>query len=77
VQLCNATGEGYTQYVMKKPGSEEVISKLSYSRLYAPLGWVISTGIYTDQIERAVARKEAALAGQLRTIAASSARRRW
>ena len=69
VQLCNATGEGYTEYVMKKPGSGEVISKLSYSRLYAPLGWVISTGIYTDQIEQAVARKEAALAGQLRTIA--------
>ncbi|MBD0254535.1 MAG: cache domain-containing protein, partial [Cytophagales bacterium] len=70
VQLCNATGEGYTAYVMKKPGSAEIISKLSYSRLYAPLGWVISTGIYTDQIERAVARKEEALAGQLRTIAA-------
>jgi GAF domain-containing protein len=70
VQLCNATGEGFTEYVMKKPGSTEVISKMSYSRLYAPLGWVISTGIYTDQIERAVARKEAELAGQLRTIAA-------
>ncbi len=70
VQLCQADGEGFTEYVMKKPGTDEVISKLSYSRLYAPLGWVISTGIYTDQIERAVARKEAALAGQLRTIAA-------
>jgi GAF domain-containing protein/HAMP domain-containing protein len=68
VQLCNATGEGFTEYVMKKPGSQEVISKLSYSRLYAPLGWVISTGIYTDQIERAVAAKEAELTAQLRSI---------
>ncbi len=68
VQLCNAAGEGFTEYVMKKPGTDEIVSKLSYSRLFAPLGWVISTGIYTDQIERAVARKEAELAGQLRTI---------
>ena len=68
VQLCNAAGEGFTEYEMKKPGTEEIISKLSYSRLFAPLGWVISTGIYTDQIERTVARKEAELAGQLRTI---------
>lgn len=69
VQLCNAAGEGFTEYIMKKPGSGEVKGKLSYSRLFAPLGWVISTGIYTDQIDKAVVRKEAELAGQLGTIA--------
>lgn len=65
-ELANANGDAYVEYTMKKPGSEEVINKISYSRLYKPLGWIISTGFYTDQIDAAVAKKKEELTGQIR-----------
>lgn len=67
-QLCNEAGEAYVAYIMKKPGTDEVENKLSYSRLYAPMGWIISTGFYTDQIDEAVAVKKESLNEQLAEI---------
>jgi len=67
-ELANANGDAYVEYVMRKPGTQEVFNKISYSRLYKPLGWVISTGFYTDQIEAAIVAKEEALEAQLTSI---------
>jgi len=67
-ELSNANGEAYVEYVMRKPGTEEVFNKISYSRLFKPLGWVISTGFYTDQIEAAIVAKEDALSTQITSI---------
>lgn len=67
-ELCNRNGDAFVEYIMKKPGTEAVANKISYSRLYAPLGWIISTGFYTDQIEAAVQKKRDALAQQLREV---------
>lgn len=67
-ERSNANGEAYVEYVMRKPGTEEVFNKISYSRLYKPLGWIISTGFYTDQIEAAIQKKEAALRANLTSI---------
>jgi hypothetical protein len=64
-ELCNAKGEGYVEYTMKKPGTEEIENKLSYSRLFAPLGWIISTGFYTDQIDQLVALKQEEVTKQI------------
>lgn len=57
-ELSNLHGEAYVEYIMRKPGTREVFNKISYSRLYRPLGWVISTGSYTDHIEAAVSAKK-------------------
>ncbi len=65
-ELANANGDAYVEYTMKKPGSEDIINKISYSRLYKPLGWIISTGFYTDQIDAAVAKKKEELSSQIR-----------
>ena len=67
-ELANANGEAYVEYVMRKPGTEEVYNKISYSRLYKPLGWIISTGFYTDQIEAAILAKEDSLKSQITSI---------
>src|SRR6187549_1921772 len=64
-ELSNANGEAFVEYIMRKPGTEEVFNKVSYSRLYKPLGWIISTGFYTDQIEAAILAKEEALREQI------------
>ncbi len=50
-------GEGFLQYDFYKPGSEERIPKLSFIKLYEPLGWVIGTGVYIDYIDKMVAGK--------------------
>jgi hypothetical protein len=63
--LCNQKGDGFVEYTMKKPGIEQIFNKISYSRLYAPLGWIVSTGMYTDQIDLAIAAKQAQLTDQL------------
>lgn len=58
-ERANADGDAFVEYIMKKPGSQEVTNKISYSRLYKPLGWIVSTGFYTDAIDQAVAAKKA------------------
>ncbi|HEY5823506.1 MAG TPA: cache domain-containing protein, partial [Cyclobacteriaceae bacterium] len=67
-ELANANGDAFVEYIMKKPGSDAVENKISYSRLYKPLGWIVSTGFYTDQIEAAVAEKKAALTKQISDV---------
>jgi len=64
-ELSNANGDAFVEYIMKKPGTDEVENKISYSRLFAPLGWIVSTGFYTDQIEAGVAERMAALSSQI------------
>ena len=67
-ELSIKNGDAFVEYVMRKPGTEEVFNKISYSRLFKPLGWVISTGFYTDQIEAAIRAKEEDLRAQLTNI---------
>ncbi|SDM63927.1 HAMP domain-containing protein [Catalinimonas alkaloidigena] len=68
VALCQASGEGFVEYYIEKPGITQKFSKLSFSRLYPPLGWVVSTGIYIDQIEAMVALKQREVNQELKRI---------
>ena len=54
-------GAGFLKYDYYKPGTQERIPKLSYIRLFEPLGWVIGTGVYVDYIDAMVAQKTAEL----------------
>lgn len=44
-------GEGSTQYLWPKSGSSKPIEKISYAKGFEPWGWVIATGVYTDDID--------------------------
>lgn len=60
--VCREHGGGFVEYVWPKPsqdGKGVEMMKLTYIRLYEPLGWSIGTGIYMDRIEKAVAEKTA------------------
>ncbi len=51
-------GDGYLFYFYKKPGrGGEPYPKISYGQLFKPWNWVISTGVYTDDIEAAFYEK--------------------
>jgi len=49
-------GGGFTDYVFPKPGHEDPVEKISYSIGFAPWKWVISTGIYLDDVAKAFLR---------------------
>jgi len=61
-------GEGRVKYDFYKPDSDERIPKLSWVKLYEPLGWVIGTGVYIDHIDKIVAKKTAELEAQIRRL---------
>ncbi|MHC1699440.1 MAG: methyl-accepting chemotaxis protein [Humidesulfovibrio sp.] len=55
VDVCDTAGEGYVRYVWPKPKKEggattELYPKISFVKLYKPWGWLIGTGVYTDDI---------------------------
>jgi signal transduction histidine kinase len=61
IQICKEKGSGYVEYRWDKPtlkGDIKDVLKLSYVRLYEPLGWIIGTGVYLDDVDRFIVREE-------------------
>lgn len=50
-------GEGIVVNDFYKPDTKEMTPKISFVKLYEPLGWVIGTGVYQDYIDRMVEQK--------------------
>ncbi|BBO79220.1 methyl-accepting chemotaxis protein [Desulfosarcina widdelii] len=65
VNVCRDKGEGFVDYMWPMPGHQEPVPKLSYVKLFKPWGWVVGTGIYLDDVNRAVADKEAEIASAI------------
>ncbi|HEL4259842.1 methyl-accepting chemotaxis protein [Stenotrophomonas sp. TWI169] len=45
-------GGGFVDYRWAKPGSEGTVGKIAYAGLFAPWNWVISSGVYTDDVQK-------------------------
>jgi methyl-accepting chemotaxis protein len=50
VALVQQSGSGFIDYVWAKPGAEQPQPKLSYVTGFTPWSWVISTGVYIDDL---------------------------
>ena len=61
-------GEGILKYQFYKPETGEWLNKISFIKLYEPLGWVIGTGVYEDYIDELVADKTQALNNRISTL---------
>lgn len=62
-------GEGFIEYLWNKPvpnGYTRVQPKISYFKLFEPWGWVISSGVYVDDIELEVQQRVEAMLNELR-----------
>jgi methyl-accepting chemotaxis protein len=46
----SATDGGFVHYAWPKAGQTEPVAKVSFVRLYPEWGWVIGTGVYTDDV---------------------------
>ena len=53
---ANSNG-GFTQYEWPRANSDKPVPKLSYSKLYQSWGWVVSTGLYLDDIDELFAKR--------------------
>ncbi len=53
--LCRDKGEGSLEYRWPKPGESDPVGKVSYVKLFAPWGWVVGTGAYTDGLHSEMA----------------------
>jgi len=56
VKVCQEQGQGFVDYLWPKPGKDQPVAKISYVRLFKPWGWVVGSGIYTDDVQEEMAR---------------------
>ena len=52
VRLVKERGSGFVNYSWPKPGAQAPQPKLSYVTGFAPWGWVVGTGLYTDDLHQ-------------------------
>ncbi|MBH1496540.1 methyl-accepting chemotaxis protein [Stenotrophomonas riyadhensis] len=45
-------GGGFVNYRWAKPGSKGDVEKVAYASLFAPWNWVISSGVYMDDVQK-------------------------
>ena len=50
VNTVKANGAGAVDYKWPKPGSDVPVQKVSYVQGFAPWGWIIGSGVYTDTV---------------------------
>ncbi|MGM3161276.1 methyl-accepting chemotaxis protein [Dickeya undicola] len=53
VEVTKKNQSGYTSYAFPRPGSTVALPKTAYNLLYAPWDWIITTGLYIDDINEA------------------------
>ncbi|MCX5543938.1 methyl-accepting chemotaxis protein [Paraburkholderia sp. CNPSo 3076] len=53
VAVIKQEGQGFVSYSFKRVGSEGVAPKISYSVSYQPWDWILTTGLYVDDIDAA------------------------
>jgi PAS domain S-box-containing protein len=50
IKLAQDQGEGFYRYTWPKPGKDGYFPKIAFVKLFEPIGWVIGTGEYLDDV---------------------------
>jgi len=56
-------GDGFVKYKWPKPGEKDPQPKISYIKYFEPWGWIIGTGVYVDDISKAINSKRTLING--------------
>ena len=70
-EVCETQGSGYVDYKWPKPtetGLTKPQPKMSYVKLYEPLGWIVGSGAYIDDIEKEVRERKDAISKQTTSL---------
>jgi len=57
VDQVRRQGRGFVAYQWPKPGSDRPVDKVSYVIGFEPWGWVVGSGVYTDDLRNATLKK--------------------
>jgi len=66
-RMCRENGEGYLNYLWRKPGGEAMLPKLSYASRVPGTGLIAGTGIYIDDIDRMIVKEREKVALETRS----------
>jgi methyl-accepting chemotaxis protein len=58
IKAAKENGQGFVDYLWPKPGENDPVGKLSYVQLFKEWGWIVGTGIYVDDIDKAMAKQK-------------------
>jgi methyl-accepting chemotaxis protein len=53
VALIKRDGNGFVSYAFRRLGSSDAAPKIAYSVIYQPWDWILTTGLYVDDIDAA------------------------
>ncbi|MFT5722245.1 MAG: PAS domain S-box-containing protein [Motiliproteus sp.] len=53
IDTVRQQGEGFVGYYWPKPGAQKPVEKLSFVKGFKPWGWVIGSGVYVDDVQKA------------------------
>jgi PAS domain S-box-containing protein len=70
INVARQHGSGFVSYDWPKPGEQKPVPKLSFVKAFTPWGWVVGTGLYTDDVE-AIWRDNAISAALVAAISAT------
>ncbi len=67
VKVSKEKGEGFVPYMWPKPGIKDPQPKNSFVKAFNEWGWIIGTGVYTDDIDRMVDQERAKIDNEIRS----------
>ena len=67
VSVVRKDGKGFVAYQWPKPGSDHPVDKISYVQGFAPWGWIVGSGVYTDDLTAATMHRLAFAGGVFAT----------
>ncbi|MFM0593505.1 methyl-accepting chemotaxis protein [Paraburkholderia dilworthii] len=53
VAAIKGEGKGFNEYAFPRPGATGASPKISYNAIYQPWDWILTTGVYVDDIDAA------------------------
>ena len=61
-------GGGFVKYYYKKPSTGKIIPKIAYAKYIPKLHWVLVTGVYLDDVDKAEAKLKKEIEGKISKI---------
>jgi len=65
LKIAQSQGEGFSEYKWPRLEEEQPVSKMTFLKVFKEWKWVVATGVYIDDMERAIALKEKDVADEV------------
>jgi len=67
INIAKEKGEGFDSYKWQKLGEKEAQPKLTFVKLFKNWNMIFATGIYIDDVDKVIAKKQAEISSAVRT----------